>query len=41
MLRNKDILDEKNKLLRTKSKDIVFPLSQEDKDTINNMIEYY
>jgi len=40
MLRNKDILDEKNKLLRTKSKDIVFPLSQEDKDTINNMIEY-
>lgn len=40
MLKNKDILDEKNKLLRTKSKDVEFPLTDKDKKTIKEMIEY-
>ena len=40
MLKNKDILDEKNKILRTKSKDVTFPLSEKDKRTIAAMIEY-
>ena len=40
MLKTKDILDEKNKILRTVSKDVDFPLSQKDKDTINLMVEY-
>ena len=40
MLRNKDILDEKNKLLRKKSNDVVFPLTKEDLRTIDDIIEY-
>lgn len=40
MLKNKDILDEKNKILRTVSKEVVFPLSELDKKNINLMIEY-
>ena len=40
MLRNKDILDEKDKRLRQISKDVSFPLSEEDKKNINLMIEY-
>ncbi len=40
MLKNKDILDEKNKILRTKSKDVTFPLTAKDKKTIASMIEY-
>lgn len=40
MLRTKDILDEKNKLLRQKSKEVTFPLSEEDKNNINLMLEY-
>ena len=40
MLLCKDILDEKNKILRTKSKEVTFPLSKEDKETIDSMIEY-
>ena len=40
MLRNKDILDEKNKLLRKKSNDVVFPLTKEDLKTIDDIIEY-
>ncbi len=36
----KDILDEKDKRLRQISKDVTFPLSQKDKDIINEMIEY-
>lgn len=40
MLKTKDILDEKNKKLRQISKDIVFPLTKEDKDTIKLMVEY-
>ncbi len=40
MLLNKDILDEKDKRLRLISKEVEFPLSKEDKTTINKMIEY-
>ncbi len=34
------ILDEKNKLLRKKSKDVTFPLPEKDIDTIHDMLEY-
>lgn len=40
MLKTKDILDEKDKRLHQKSKEVVFPLSKEDKETINDIIEY-
>ena len=40
MLKMKDILDEKDKRLRMKSEDVVFPMSQEDKKRIKDMIEY-
>lgn len=40
MLRTKDILDEKNQILRTVSKEVTFPLEKKDKETINLMIEY-
>ena len=40
MLRMKDILDEKDKRLRTISKEVVFPLTKEDKKNIEDMIEY-
>lgn len=40
MLRTRDILDEKNKILRTISKEVAFPLSKEDRATIDEMIEY-
>lgn len=40
MLTNKDILDEKNKILRKTSKEVTFPLSKDDRDKINLMIEY-
>lgn len=40
MLKTKDILDEKNKILRTVSKDLEFPLSSKDLKTIDLMIEY-
>ena len=40
MLRNKDILDEKNKKLREVSEDVIFPLLDEDKKAIEDMIEY-
>lgn len=39
-LPNINILDEKNKILRTKSKDVSFPLSKEDKDLIKDIIDY-
>ena len=39
MLKMKDILDEKNKILREKSSDVTFPLSEEDKKTIQDIIE--
>ena len=34
------ILDEKDKRLRLKSKDVIFPLSKEDKKNIKDMLEY-
>ena len=34
------ILDEKHKILRTISKEVKFPLSQEDKNTIQDIITY-
>ena len=40
MLKTKDILDEKDKRLRQVSKEVTFPLSKEDKDTIDTMIKY-
>ena len=40
MLKNKDIVDEKNKILRTVSKEVNFPLSEKDKESIKLMIEY-
>ncbi len=40
MLRMKDILDEKDKRLRTISKEVTFPLSKEDNKHIEDMIEY-
>lgn len=40
MLKLKDILDEKDKRLRITSKDVVFPLTKEDKEAIKDMIEY-
>ena len=35
----RDILDEKEKILHTKSEDVTFPLTKEDKKTIKDMIE--
>jgi peptide deformylase len=36
----RDILDEKDKRLRQVSKEVEFPLSKKDKETIEEMIEY-
>lgn len=40
MLKNKDILDEKDKKLRQISKEVTFPLDKKDKETIDLIIEY-
>jgi peptide deformylase len=40
VLKTKDILDEKDKRLRQVSKEVEFPLSKEDKNLINTMLEY-
>lgn len=40
MIRMRDILDEKDKRLRQVSKDVEFPLTKKDKETIEEMIEY-
>lgn len=40
MLSNKDILNDKNSLLREKSELVKFPLSKDDKTLINDMMEY-
>ncbi len=40
MLKQKDILIEGNKTLKRKSEEVTFPLSSEDKDMINDMVEY-
>ena len=34
------ILDEKNKILRTKSKEVTFPLPEEDVNRIHDMLLY-
>ena len=39
MLKTKDILDEKEKILRTVSKEVEFPLTKEDKKTIKDIIK--
>lgn len=40
MLKTKEILDEKDKRLHEKSREVKFPLDNEDKETIDKMIEY-
>jgi len=40
MLKNKDILDEKDKRLRKISKEVTFPLEESDKKAIHDMVEY-
>ena len=40
MLKTKDILDEKDKRLRQISKEVEFPLTKKDKETIDIMIKY-
>ena len=40
VLKTNEILDEKDKRLRTISKDVTFPLTKEDKDLIQTMIDY-
>jgi peptide deformylase len=39
MLKMRDILDEKEKILHTKSEEVTLPLTKEDKKTIKDMIE--
>ena len=39
MFKKLKILDEKNKILRTKSEDVVFPLTSEEKETIKNAMD--
>ncbi|MBQ8131903.1 MAG: peptide deformylase [Bacilli bacterium] len=40
MLRMKDIIDEKDKRLREVSKEVTFPLTKKDEETIEEMIEF-
>ena len=40
MLKMKDIIDEKDKRIRTVSKEVVFPLTKEDKKHVDDMLEY-
>lgn len=40
MLKTKDILDEKDKRIRAKNTDCIFPLSKERKKLINDMLEH-
>ncbi len=40
MLKMCDILDEKEKILRTKSQEVKFPISAEDKKRVHDMIEF-
>ena len=40
MLKQSDILDEKNKVLRKKSEKVVFPIGNDTKELIYNMLEY-
>ena len=40
MIKTSDILDEKDKHLRAKNKEVVFPLSKDRKKLINDMLEH-
>ena len=40
MLKTKDILDEKDKRLRKRSDEVIFPLTAKDKKAIKDMIKY-
>ena len=40
MLKMSDILDEKEKILREKSQEVTFPLSEERKQTVKDIIEF-
>ena len=40
MLKQKNILDEKNNFLRQKSNEVTFPLSVEDKKLIKDILKY-
>ena len=40
MIKTSDILDEKDKHLRAKNKEVIFPLSQERKKLIDDMLEH-
>ena len=40
MLRTKDILDEKDKRLRLENKEVTFPMSEDDKKMIKDMLEH-
>lgn len=40
VLKMKDIIDEKDKRIRTISKEVVFPLTKEDKKHVDDMLEY-
>lgn len=40
MFKKLDILEDSNKVLREISKEVTFPLSKEDKDTINDIIKH-
>lgn len=40
MFKQKDILDEKNKILRMKSKEVTFPMDKEDIDLALDMVKY-
>lgn len=40
MLKTKDILDEKDKVLRTLSNEVTFPLTKDDRLIIDRMLEY-
>jgi len=40
MFKKLNILEDSNKVLRQVSKEVTFPLSKEDKDTINDIIKH-
>ena len=40
MIKTSDILDESNKIIRAKNKDVTFPLSKNKKKLINDMLEH-
>lgn len=40
MLLTKDIIDEKDKILRKKSKEVTFPMDEKDKENIKEMVKY-